>query len=1184
MVGPPLYDSGSALSRTFAGNGIDEELQMRLQYFFRPLVASTAVSLGLVAPAAMLHAQALGGLTGTVSDISGAVVPGAQIEVTSDATGVVTRASSSDAGSFSVAALQPGTYTVRVTSSGFTTYVRSKVLVDVATATTLAVSLQPGQAAETVQVTSQAIALQTDQPQIGTTLEPEVLNALPLEVSGNARQIDQFLFLSPGVQGSAFSHTIGGGVNFQQEILFNGIPVVLPNLQGTQTYVNPPYELVNEFKIQRSTFSAQYGIGQAAVTYNMASGTNRLHGDAFEINRNSFFDSDGFAPSNFAADGKPRPPVNHENNFGFKVGGPFFIPHVYDGRNRTFFLFTSDWFRQNQSLTGIGTVPSAAMKAGDFSNFVDATGAVIPIYDPATGQPFSGNIIPTNRFSALATSILPNIPDPDRTGTNFGLQSNKLPAVRSTPIQENLYGFTVDHTFTERQSVHFTMWRDNQLTTPFNDNPIVPFGNPLLNTTHNYNYATGFLLNYVMAVRPNLVATAGASWVGKLDGQSNAGPGTPFNGVVNSTVFPHMNFDGQNAITGWGNAETANTDYSLGIAVVNNWLWTKGRHTFNIGGEVRRAYEDQQSCNQCAGTFNFSANQTSVPNTADPNFGRYGSSFASFLLGQVSSASRSFAPEVRFRNFSISPYIQDDFRVTPRLTLNAGLRWDILVPFTENDNQVLFVNPAIPNPSAGSLPGALTKFGTCVGCAGYNRADTRFGNFGPRLGVGFAINDKTFLQAGAFLTFLQGGAYEFGTANAINMASLLAGSFNQPGTGGFAPGFGQWDTRALPAPGATPFSPALGIANNVYYFDRTLGRTPYEQAWNVNLQRELPWNQLLTVSYIANHAVHLPSGLNPINQPNPSVLQYGPTLNMLVTSPQAAAAGLTTPYPNFVEDYGGSATVLQALRPFPQFQSVTNLYDNAGSSSYQSFQPQIQKRFTNGLSYLASLTLARNLTNSDRSFAASFSTPLDKYNQYPEYTVSNNDQKYLVRLVGTYDLPVGKGKTFFNNSGLSGQILGGWQIGAILDYEGGTPFGPYEGYNSLNGFDRPYRNQGVHVDTFPYKAVKDFLTGKRSTNPVMFTTNAFIATPSQYELGNTDRNYSGLRNPPIRSESFSLLKRFSLSEYAKISLRMDYFNAFNRTVVGGPDTNILNSTFGQVTYAGSTFMNRQGQITGRIEF
>ena len=268
------------------------------------------------------------------------------------------------------------------------------------------------------------------------------------------------------------------------------------------------------------------------------------------------------------------------------------------------------------------------------------------------------------------------------------------------------------------------MWRDNQLTTPIGYAPIVPLKNELQSGQNNYNYATGFLLNYVNTVTPNLVMTAGIGWLGKLDGQSNALHGDSFSGVQGSTVFPNITFNGQNAITNWGVSpgETANTDRQLGISLVNNWLWTKGRNTFNIGGEVRRAYEDQQSCTSCAGQFNFSQAQTSTPDPSDPNFGRYGSSFASFLLGQVESANRAFALEMEMRNFSISPYIEDDIKVNNRFTVNAGLRWDITVPFTESHNYVIFLDEAAQNPGAGNLPGAATRFGTCSGCAGYSRA------------------------------------------------------------------------------------------------------------------------------------------------------------------------------------------------------------------------------------------------------------------------------------------------------------------------------------------------------------------------------------------------------------------------------------------------------------------------------
>jgi hypothetical protein len=1148
-----------------------------------------ALSLGIfLAGASHLRGQALGGITGTATDTSGSVIGRANVIVSNEATGITaTAATTATAGTFSLYGLQPGSYTIQVECPGFSRYVRQHILVEVSSTSVVNVTMSPGATSETVQVSANLIGLESTQPQLGTTIEPAVLNALPIEISGNARQIDQFIFLSPGVQGNTFTHQIGGGINFQNEVIFNGIPLVLPNLQGTQTYVNPPYELVNEFKVQRAAFSAQYGLGQGAVTYNMASGTNRLHGDIFEINRNSFFDSDGFFPSNFDRNGKPRPPVDHQNDYGFTVGGPLSIPHIYNGKDRTFFLFTSDWYRQNQALTGIGTVPTAAQKNGDFSSFRDSSGKLIPIYDPTTGLPFPGNIIPQSRFSALAKSILPSIPDPDRAGTVFGQQSNKSPAVTSSPIMENLYGFTLDHNLNASQSLHFTFWRDNQITQAFAQAPIVPISNPLESESNNYNYATGYLLNYVKTITPNLLATAGASWVSKLDGQANGRQNAPFAGVASSTVFPAVTFNGQNAPTNWGvnNGLTRNADRQLGISIVNNWLWTKGRHTLNIGGEFRRGYENQQSCTRCGGEFDFSQAQTSTPDSSDPNFGSYGSAFASFLLGEVNSASRQYALNMKLRNLAISPYIQDDIKVNSKLTVNAGLRWDIMVPFTEANNNIVFMNPGVPDPGAGNIAGGATKFGHCDGCAGYDRADTHWRYFGPRLGVAYMINDKTVVQAGGFISFLQGGAYEFGTANVASaMANLLVGEYNRSGTGSNIPGYGNWDSMQMPSPTATPFTPSIGNGNSINYFDRKRGMAPYDEAWNVTIQREIPGNTILELSYVANRAVHLPSNLNPINQPSPSILQYGSLLSQPITSPAAVAAGIHSPYPNFVNDFGGGATVFQALRPFPQYSNVQNLYDLTGSFFYNSLQAQAQKRFSNGLSYLSSLTLARGLSNSDRLFAAYFNTPLNKYDQRPEYSVSNNDQKYQVKLVGTYQLPAGKGQRFFNNSGFTGQLLGGWQISAILNYQGGTPFGPNESYTGLNGFNRPLAVLGAHISTASYSRVKDYFVGKLASPPKIFTTDAFTPTTSQYQLGDTARNYASLRSAPYRDEDISLMKRFSFHENVNASLRMDYFNAFNRTRFNGPDTNILDSTFGEVTSQGSSLINRQGQITLRVQF
>ncbi len=394
-----------------------------------------------------------------MTDSSQAVIGNARVTITNTSTGVVSNAETSTAGTFNVVGLIPGHYSVVVDASGFRKSITT-VVVEIAKLSTLNLALQPGAATETVNVQGSTISLDTTSPEVGTTLEPELVNVAPIEITGLARQIDSFSYLAPGVQGSASSHAINGGVTFENEVQFNGIPVAFIQFQGNQTNINPPYEAVNEFRVSTSTFNAQYGIGQGAVTFSLASGTNTLHGDAFDIIRNQLFDSSGFFPTRFSPSGDPEPPVNQQNDYGFTVGGPIVIPHLYNGKNRTFFHVSFDWFRQNQALNSIGTVPTPAMKQGDFSNFVDSAGNLIPIYDPTTGQPFPENKIPTQRFSAQSQSVLASILDPDSAGVNSGLQSNKLPAIHSIPIRQNIWDYTIDENIMARQNIHFSQWRD----------------------------------------------------------------------------------------------------------------------------------------------------------------------------------------------------------------------------------------------------------------------------------------------------------------------------------------------------------------------------------------------------------------------------------------------------------------------------------------------------------------------------------------------------------------------------------------------------------------------------------------------------------------------------------------------------------------------------------------------------
>ncbi len=718
-----------------------------------------------------------------------------------------------------------------------------------------------------------------------------------------------------------------------------------------------------------------------------------------------------------------------------------------------------------------------------------------------------------------------------------------------------------------------------------------------------------FLLNYVNSLTPKLVLTAGVSWIGEINNQFSNSPVFNFAAQQPSPIaqgfFPKIGFDGQNEPDNFGVGdgsgtgavgETQSINRKLGLAFVNNWLWTHGINTFNFGGEARRSYQDDNECQNCTGVFNFSQRTTADPN----NINSTGSSFASFLLGQVDSASRTFANELSLRNLLIAPYIQDDIKLTPKLTVNLGLRWDIMLPFTEKSNQIVYLNQTALNPAAGNLPGVANRFGN--GAGQVSRADIHYKNFGPRVGVAYQLTPKSVLQAGYNVAFLNGGAYEYGTSKvATSYGNLLQGVFSRNSNNSTVPAYGSWDTNPLPAPPQQQINPALGLGTTIRAFDPVRsGRPPYLQQWNVNYQRQLPWNTFIQVAYVGNRAVHLDGQLNPINQQNPAILQNGSLLSASFSNPadaaRLAAAGFRSPYPNFVNDFGGGATLAQSLSPFPQYSNVYNNFDLSGSAAYKGLQTTLEKRFSNGLSFLSSYTLSRTLGNVDSAFATFASLPENKFNQKAEYTVTDNDELNNVKISGAYDLPFGPGKKFVNSKGPVGQIVGGIQLGFFLDYETGHPLGIGENGNPLQCagcFNRPNQVAGISRSSGSYKNIR-FNGGTSQSVNQLFTTNAFVDTQNstgQFTLGNAVRNYSDLRGPGLYDENVKATKAFEITEHVNFELEMNYFNLLNRTRFNGPNTNISNaSNFGfvpangQQGLSGSVSGARNGQLSGRITF
>jgi hypothetical protein len=1131
-------------------------LSRLLSQFRRQLGIAMAICLGLwIAP--QLPAQTLSSITGTITDSSGALTPNAKVTITNVATGVIKTATASSAGTYVVTDLIPGTYTVRVELAGFQAVVLNGVGVEVGKASTVDAVLKAGNVTQTMEVSADVIALDTTQPNLNTTIENRVVQELPNEISGGrGRQIDQFVFLAPGVTGGTFSKRINGGVDFENEVVFNGVPMAQSETQGFQTIWNPPFEQVNQFNVLRSSFSAQYGLAQGVVTYQTASGTNQLHGDAFEILRNDFFDARGAY--------NPTTPVDKEHNFGFSLAGPVILPKLYNGKNRTFFFVTFEWYRLNQSDTSFMSMPTAAEKAGDFS----ATG--LTIIDPATGTPFAGSLIPSSRFSPLSTSLLQYLPDPTLPGF-----SNNLQSLRGVlPQRQNPWGFNIDHAINDKQSIHWAEWRDKQTSYGTETASRLPTSNPLTSNTYNPNLGTVFILSYSNTISPHVVMTAGASWLGELNDQlSQRTTALNFAAAPGAPQVSTLNFAGPLSPTSLGSTWIASVNRKLGWVAENNWLWMTGRHTFNIGMEVRRTYQDDNECQSCAGSFNFSNNQTADPN----NLGNTGNSFASFLLGTVDSANRIGSTEQRLRNWDFSPYIQDDIKLTRNLTVNLGVRWDVMVPFTAIGNNIVYFDSTIANPGAGGLLGAATKFGNCAGCANLDRAAIHYNHFSPRVGFSYALNSKTVLQGGFSQNYLNGGAYEYGTHKvAVNYGNLLLGSFTRNSTGSTTPGFGSWDSNVLPYPAPIPFTPTLGVGTQINAFDpQTDGRAPYDLVWSVGVQRELPFNMFVTASYAGNRGNFLPAQLNPINQLNPKFLaQYGSLLGQAFNSPAAIHAGIVSPYPNFANDFGSSATVLQALVPYPQYANIFNNFDDTGSSLYNAMQVQLEKRYTSGLSFLVSYSLSRMMSNTSSGFTSFSTTSLNKDNQKAEWSIDNNDQTHVATIAATYELPFGKGRRFMNKGGIANAAFGGWQFSPLLSYASGMPL-------QVNVPGAPLGTGGNRPNLVGGQPLMFSYSNVYSGNPVINA--AAFSDPGPWAIGNEPRYLSGLRSPAFLNENFALAKYFPVGEKVKFKLEIEYFNALNRVIFGSPNTSLLDPNFGKVINSQAN-TQRQGQAHFTVTF
>ena len=1119
----------------------------------------------------------LGGIGGRVTDASGGSIPEAAVVLTNLDTGTTFTAGSTVDGLYSVSGVPPGRYRISVTKTGFKVFTQEPVNISTATMINLDVRLDIGNVTQTVSVTAAVVALQTTSAEVGTVMPNQAMLDLPILLGSTAtigasgrRQIESFTFLTPGVQGNQWSKNVNGSPGFAQEILIDGFSMSQMGAPGFVAEGTPPYEAVSEFKMENTLYPAEYGNALGVENYTLKSGTSQYHGDAFDFVRNDIFDARGF----FAKTKN----ILRQNEFGFTFGGPLSIPKIYHSKNRTFFFVAYSGFRLRGGTPGVSllTLPTAQERRGDFSDYP------FPIYDPVCGdhrcsstetrQQFSYNgvlnVIPPDRLSEVALRTTALLPPTDYSGyvNNYYDRSYQ-------PTSDNTESVKIDHTITDKQHLSGALW-EVRGNTEING-PVAGVLNPGYRNTPTV--AAGFRLNHTYTISPTLLnhvgfgySTTTPTWSHwstdpRLGNEVLKIPGIP----LDAHGYPNLSYSGAGGYPGLGNANNQGVDPTL----MQHWswgddvTWVKGRHQIKFGGVYNIQKFETGDHRLEAGTFTFTSLSTSQPNDA-ANFGTWGNSYASFLLGEVNFSQRAIQPPIHyFTDQLLALYAQDSIKVTPRMTLTLGLRYEYPVYATERNGNMSYLSLTAPNEAAGGLPGALIFLGNGPGRTGtFNMFGHYNVGFSPRLGLAYQINNKTVMRMGY-------GVFRLNpVVGRLNQANWWSNGF------GAFPSFSSLDQGITPAFYLDSGFPAVDITlpdidptqlNNgpIAYINSSANKPATTQSWSVGIQRELPYNILLDAAYVGSNTTGIWGGMENLNQVYPSWLSLGDELNANIsclgdgTCPNAVAAGVHSPYPGF------SANVAQALRPYPQYTSIYDMYQPTSYNTYNSLQVRLQKRYSNGLSFLGAYTLSKNIGAAsgdafgDIAGGGGFNA-MDTFNRKIEKALLSYDQTHVFVFSWSYGLPFGRGKRFLSNvNSVVNHVVGGWQINSIETYRSSTPLaiGGGPSLPIFGGGNRPDWNPAAgngrsSVSMGSFDPAKDrYLDITPWSQPAPFT------------FGTGPRRQPNLRGPAFYDEAFSVFKRFNLySESRYLEFRSEFFNIFNRVVFGGPNTNTTGTTFGVI--------------------
>ena len=1127
-----------------------------------------------------------GRIEGVVVDASGARVPGAKVQVIETQTNSTLDFATNDQGIYVAPSLPVGTYRVVVQKEGFKSLVREPILIRSEVVLRVDFTIQTGEVVESVTVTGEAPILDVSTTSSSTSIESRVVEDLPIISSGSKRNITQLLVNLPGLtsydpndkESATWSPRVNGAARGNTEAFIDGGPGTgISTGRGALEEVGPSVEMVGEFSLVANAFNAEYGgFGNWYTNVTIKSGTNELHGAVFDHYSNNALRARSFF--------QPKITAGNQNEGGFTLGGPVVLPGIYNGRDKTFFFVSEGlYFTRNGASLDLATIPTTAFKQGDFGALVDKAGAQIPIFDPNSTRPdgsgkyvrdqFPNNVIPADQITSAAQTITSYMPDPDIAGQINNNYYSKATTGTLWPYFNNYVTTAkVDHNVSTRQklSILYTNqvrhrqlqgqsqgWTDRVPWGAVQENPLDSLIFQVANSwrvrlNHDYIFSPSVLNHVTVSVDRYINlgrnASAGGGWDTSLGLTGFANDNGSFPGIAFSggTSSPSMSV---------GRAYD-NQSYEMRSRIDESLMWNKGKHSFKFGGYYARNTVNTISLGAISGNFTFTNLMTSQPNASAADYSRYGNSYASFLLGAVSSASTTLTDMIGTRMPSMALFAQDDWRITSRFTLSYGLRWDYTSPAYEvNDKSSTFV-PDMANPGAGGLPGALAFTSTYGG----SLTDSWKKGFGPRLGMAYQLGDKTVLRA-------SGGIYYAQPAIAVSST----GYTNSPSFGsadGYTPVY-NWNTGSFPQDYVTPpvIDPSFSNGQSINWVPRNVNRLPQIASWTFGIQRQLGPGIALDVSYIGSRSTHLDISTvyNAVDAGN---LSLGSTLLQRID-----LAGYQEPFSGFLNQKGAN-TVAQALKPYPQYTSVNTAigYSGVGPdgiAKMDSLQIKANKRLSNGLTLMGYFTWMKSMVNNTSQY------PLDRS---LGVSVDNAAVPAVFGVTWTYELPFGEGKKFANSSNpIAKRLASGWIINGFVRYQSGRAL-TLSVTNTLSslGYTAKYANYisgSPTLDTNP----RDF---DPSTSRYL-NADAF-AVPSAYSFGSTAPTLDWLRGFSSKAESIQVGKMTRISERVNLELDLDLSNPFNfHRWKDTSSTNISSSTFGQVTSAGD---GRSAQITAKVTF